>query len=396
MLPDRPPFTLRARVLTPLAAGGTRYEAGRRGSTSTRRGGSRRSDRGRATAAARPSGHRPAAAASCCPGMVDLHVHLPQLPNAGVGAGLDLLTWLERYIFPLERAFDEAAAERLAPLRLPGVRGGRHDDRRDVRRGVRVDSLDAAFRAAEAHGIRAVIGKVMMDRGSYDDTLAPDASSRRASASPPTCARAGTGGTTAGCGTRSRRASRSVRARHAARVGRAGGARPAPTGRRMSSEDRDEIARGRAAVPRRDRLPRRLRPRRRPRAAHDPRPRDPPVATREVARARRDGLAHRPLPGVATCSSPAGAMPLARYRAAGIRVGLGSDVAGGPELSIFASMRAGAYTQSGLRVSHGAATGAADAAGTARLAAAGHARGRAGARAWRTRSARSSRARRPT
>ena len=31
-------------------------------------------------------------------------------------------------------------------------------------------SLDAAFRAVEAHGIRAVIGKVMMDRGSYDDT----------------------------------------------------------------------------------------------------------------------------------------------------------------------------------------------------------------------------------
>ena len=26
-LPDRPPFALRARVLTPLAAGGTRYEA---------------------------------------------------------------------------------------------------------------------------------------------------------------------------------------------------------------------------------------------------------------------------------------------------------------------------------------------------------------------------------
>ena len=40
------------------------------------------------------------------PGLVDLHAHLPQLPNAGVGAGLDLLTWLERYIFPLERDFD--------------------------------------------------------------------------------------------------------------------------------------------------------------------------------------------------------------------------------------------------------------------------------------------------
>ncbi len=43
-------------------------------------------------------------------------------------------------------------------------------------------------------------------------------------------------------------------------------------------------------------------------------------------------------------------MPLARYLAAGIRVGLGSDVSAGPELSIFANMRAGAYIQSGLRV----------------------------------------------
>ena len=33
----------------------------------------------------------------------------------------------------------------------------------------------------------------------------------------------------------------------------------------------------------------------------------------------------------------------------GLIVGLGSDVAAGPELSIFASMRAGAYTQSGVR-----------------------------------------------
>ena len=30
-------------------------------------------------------------------------------------------------------------------------------------------------------------------------------------------------------------------------------------------------------------------------------------------------------------------------------VGLGSDVAGGPEVSLFSVMRAGAYTQSGLR-----------------------------------------------
>ena len=36
-------------------------------------------------------------------------------------------------------------------------------------------SLDATFRAAEAHGIRAVIGKVMMDRLTYDPTIDPSA-----------------------------------------------------------------------------------------------------------------------------------------------------------------------------------------------------------------------------
>ena len=44
------------------------------------------------------------------PGLVDLHAHLPQLPNAGLGSGLDLLTWLDRYIFPLERAYGERTA----------------------------------------------------------------------------------------------------------------------------------------------------------------------------------------------------------------------------------------------------------------------------------------------
>jgi cytosine/adenosine deaminase-related metal-dependent hydrolase len=36
-------------------------------------------------------------------------------------------------------------------------------------------------------------------------------------------------------------------------------------------------------------------------------------------------------------------MPLARYLEAGLSVGLGSDVSGGPEASIFSVMRVGAY-----------------------------------------------------
>ncbi len=42
-------------------------------------------------------------------------------------------------------------------------------------------------------------------------------------------------------------------------------------------------------------------------------------------------------------------MPLARYLEAGLRIGLGSDVAGGPDPSIFSVMQVGAYAQAALR-----------------------------------------------
>jgi guanine deaminase len=45
-----------------------------------------------------------------------------------------------------------------------------------------------------------------------------------------------------------------------------------------------------------------------------------------------------------------GMMPLAAYRVAGMRIGLGSDVAAGPEVSIFSAMRAGAATQRALEL----------------------------------------------
>ncbi|HET7828485.1 MAG TPA: amidohydrolase family protein, partial [Candidatus Limnocylindrales bacterium] len=167
--PLGPPFAIRARILTPLARGGTRYEADGRLEVD---------ERGRLTAVGPfhaepgddqrpPIDLRPLV---LMPGMIDMHVHLPQLPNAGVGAGLHLLDWLERYIFPLERGFDEATAERLTPSACRAFAAA--GTTTAVMYGaVYEPSLDAAFRAVEAHGMRAVIGKVMMDRGSYDTRL---------------------------------------------------------------------------------------------------------------------------------------------------------------------------------------------------------------------------------
>jgi guanine deaminase len=73
------------------------------------------------------------------------------------------------------------------------------------------------------------------------------------------------------------------------------------------------------------------------------------LSDRELARLVETGtrVAHCPASNLFLAS---GVMPLARYLEAGLIVGLGSDVAAGPELGIFYAMRVGAYTQNALRV----------------------------------------------
>jgi guanine deaminase len=72
------------------------------------------------------------------------------------------------------------------------------------------------------------------------------------------------------------------------------------------------------------------------------------LTDREIGRLRETGarIAHCPASNLFLSS---GTMPLARYLDAGLSVGLGSDVAGGPEVSVFSVMRAGAYAQSAYR-----------------------------------------------
>ncbi len=279
--------------------------------------------------------------------MVDLHVHLPQLPAAGVGAGLHLLDWLERYIFPLERAFDEPAAERLAPAAYRAFAAA-GTTTAVIYGAVYEPSLDAAFRAAEAHGLRAVIGKVMMDRGSYDDRVPPERlldTSLRQSAD--LCSRwhGRDGGRLRYAFTPRFAVSCSPdMLRESAALARATGA----YWQTHLAEDRDELqAVARLHPDAMDYLdvydragglgPRSIMAH----AIH--------LSDREIARLAdtRTAVAHCPASNLFLAS---GAMRLARYQEAGIRVGLGSDVSGGPELSIFANMRAGAYTQSGLHV----------------------------------------------
>lgn len=105
------------------------------------------------------------------PGLLDLHAHIPQYPVVG-RIEESLLPWLNRYIFPRERAFRAQEAQRLAPYFFRSLaRNGTTFS--ILYAAIHEDSCHACFEAAESSGARAVIGKVMMDRYSYG-ALAPE------------------------------------------------------------------------------------------------------------------------------------------------------------------------------------------------------------------------------
>jgi guanine deaminase len=343
-LPSTPPFAIRARLLTPLDAGGTAHEPD---------GLLLVGDDGRIVFAG-PADERPEDALGAIdlrpwvvlPGMVDLHAHLPQLPNAGLGAGLDLLTWLERYIFPLERGFDAPTAERLAPAAWRAFAAAGTTTALAYG-AVYEASLDATFRAAETHGIRAIVGKVMMDRVTYDPTIDPTTILDRSLAETARLIERWHGADDG-------RLRYAVTPRFAvsctAELLRESAALAASTGAYWQthvSEDRTEIAEVARLFPEAldyvDVYDRAGGLGSRTVLAHAVH-----LSDRELARLVETGthVAHCPVSNLFLAS---GMMPLGRYVEAGLSIGLGSDVAGGPDLSIFTAMRTGFYVQNARR-----------------------------------------------
>lgn len=341
---DAPPYAFRARLLTPLADGTTRFlsdalvvvdEMGRIGRVEEWP-----TDDALVTNAidVRPL--------IVMPGLVDLHAHLPQWPNAGLGAGLDLLTWLRRYIFPLELEFHAEAARRLAPVFYRALAAAGTTTAL-LYGAVFEDSVDAAFAAADAHGIRLVLGKVMMDRFRYDESLADsdvlDQSLAQSQRLIQKWHGRDDGRLQYAVTPRFAVSCSPEMLRESADLARATGA----YWQTHLAEDRNEIDEVRRMFP--DAAdytdvydqagalgPRTVMAH----AVH--------LSGREVARLAETGtrVAHCPSSNLFLAS---GAMPLARYRDAAIVVGLGSDVAAGPDVSIFGEMRAASYTQSGRR-----------------------------------------------
>jgi len=96
------------------------------------------------------------------PGFIDAHVHLPQYPAVGL-YGRELLDWLNTYIFPAERHFTPAAADILCPLFFDRLLANGVTTAA-VYSSSSAASTDRVFEWAHEKHIRAIIGKVMMDR----------------------------------------------------------------------------------------------------------------------------------------------------------------------------------------------------------------------------------------
>lgn len=97
------------------------------------------------------------------PGLVDTHLHAPQWPQLGVGLDLPLERWLFEYTFPLEARFaDVEYAQRVWSKMVPSLLA--HGTTTAVYYGsIHEEATTALAEACLHHGQRAFVGRVAMD-----------------------------------------------------------------------------------------------------------------------------------------------------------------------------------------------------------------------------------------
>ncbi|SFB02167.1 MULTISPECIES: 5'-deoxyadenosine deaminase [unclassified Bacillus (in: firmicutes)] len=96
------------------------------------------------------------------PGFIQTHIHLCQTLFRGQADDLELLDWLKKKVWPLEAAHDEESSYYSAML---GIGELIQSGTTTVVDMETVHHTDNAFQAIYESGIRALAGKVMMDKG---------------------------------------------------------------------------------------------------------------------------------------------------------------------------------------------------------------------------------------
>jgi guanine deaminase len=97
------------------------------------------------------------------PGLVDMHVHMPQL-SVMASHGTGLLEWLERYTFPAEQAYADPAVCHSGAKAFVDALLAHGTTSAMVFPTVHPASAHALFEACAARGMRVVAGQCLMDR----------------------------------------------------------------------------------------------------------------------------------------------------------------------------------------------------------------------------------------
>jgi len=109
------------------------------------------------------------------PGLVDLHMHAPQYEFRGMGMDLELLEWLNACVFPVEARYaDPDYADRAYTVFAEDLRQGA-TTRACIFGTLHEQATELLMEKLEAAGLCALVGKVNMDRNSPDILRETDA-----------------------------------------------------------------------------------------------------------------------------------------------------------------------------------------------------------------------------
>jgi guanine deaminase len=99
------------------------------------------------------------------PGFVDTHVHLPQFPIMGIADG-QLLEWLNQYTYPEETRFSNSEYASVVSELFFDALLANGTTCACIYASIHEQATNIAFEVAKRKGLRAFIGKTMMDRES--------------------------------------------------------------------------------------------------------------------------------------------------------------------------------------------------------------------------------------
>ena len=98
------------------------------------------------------------------PSFSDLHLHAPQYPMLGLGMDLQLLDWLDNYAFPTEARFEEDEFARKTYKKLASELIKRGTTRVCIFSSLHRSATNILMDELEAAGVTGYAGKVNMDR----------------------------------------------------------------------------------------------------------------------------------------------------------------------------------------------------------------------------------------